>query len=118
MSICVISGLISKPIFDTKLISIDWQSILNTELQQTVALYDRITSSVWAVDPASPALDITLPGDGFDPASGQTFVTVAGGTDGATYYINNAITTSGVSLNGVSTPVQTFIRQLRLRGQC
>jgi len=115
MGACVIGGVLTKPALDTKLFTIDWSGLLDVATPAGIAVHDRIKTSIWTFDPASPASAVTLPENGFDDTGNMSWVTVSGGALDDVTYINNTITTTGACVNGKNTPSQTLVRQLRIR---
>ena len=111
----MVGSIIEHMIDDNVLYYLNWQDTLTTGLGSTIPVRDVISTSVWIIDPNSPAADMTISGQGFDPATGQTWVTVEGGTAESVYWITNTIETSGAILGTTQTPSQRFVRKIRLR---
>lgn len=109
------TGVLTKPQSDLKLFQIDWSDFLTLSVSRRVPVVDKIADSTWAISSDSPTATVTLADSGFDDVSGITWVTVDGGTDGDTVYIENTITTGGGCVNGKMTPAQRATRQIRMR---
>lgn len=115
MSISVIPGVIRKLDAESVLYEIDWTNILQLGVGRGVPVVDRIASSAWAIDAASPAATVTLVSNDFEESTAHSWVIVSGGNDGDVIHLNNTITTTGAAVGGKNTGSQTLVRQIRIR---
>lgn len=110
-----IGRVLEKLVGDEQLFTINWSDELQTGLTSNGLTRDRIAESTWALDYLSPRKSTEFGASGFDEASNNTWVTIKGGVEGNVVWINNTIVTTGASINGKTTPKQTFTRQIRVR---
>lgn len=115
MSACFLGSMLEHLEGDAILYNIDWIDLLTTNIRSSIAVKDQIATSIWALDAASPATDLTIGASDFDPASGQTWVTIEGGTVGSNYHVINTIETAGAVFGTHTTPGQRFTRKLNIR---